>query len=369
MLTKDNYTSIPLSAIPNENPMKVACYYSWNHMKNGSLSPDQLDVTVCTHILMGFASVVNSTLLPSEPGDIKGYLLTTSLLKKKNPKLKVMLSAGGGYGFSEAVGSANNRTKFINSIIQLLKECNFDGFDIDWEFPAWNGEPAVDRTNFVYFLRDFHQTISENEQQYLISVAVGAPKTIIDVSYDIPGIAKYVDFVNLMSYDYHDYTALTPFTGHNSPLFSRSVEQSYFATLNTAWSASYWVQKGMPRNKVLVGIPTYTHNYVLAVRFLHGFDAPAKGSNGEYDYAQVCQFLKNGGTRVFDTESQVPYGYHNVNWVAFDDYQSVTAKAKWIKKMGFGGAMTFDLNCDDWQGSCDGNTKFPLHKIVRDILL
>lgn len=368
ILHKENYTLTPLLSglkAPQKTPKKLACYYVWKHMKNGSLLPNDIDPMLCTHILLGFSTVVNSVLVPSRPNDIKGYKWVVSL-KNVNPKLKVMLSAGGGSCFSEAVSSEKNRTIFIHSIFKLLNKYNFDGIDIDWEFPAWDGLPAMDKINFVQFLKEFHLA---NKYKYVLSVAVAAPKTIIDVSYDIPNIAKYVDFINLMSYDYHDFSWYMPFTGHNSPLFRRSIETGYFATLNTAWSAQYWVEKGLPRSKLLVGIPTYTHSYKLADPHLYSFDAPAVGTGlGELTYPEVCNFLNGGGIRVFDKESQVPYAHKNFDWIGYDDYQSVSAKAKWIKQFDFGGIMTYDLNCDDWKGTCDGKTKFPLHKIIRNIL-
>ncbi|XP_023230632.1 acidic mammalian chitinase-like [Centruroides sculpturatus] len=362
-----NYTLPFFNEMLNTQPKKIACYYVWNHMKNGTLMPNDIDPHICTHILLGFSSVFNSTLVPPLPEDVKGYEMVIAL-KKKNPNLKLMLSAGGGKGFSEASYSAENRTKFINSIFELLNEYGFDGFDIDWEFPAWDGLPAMDRINFILLLKEFR--LADKQDKYLLSVAVAAPKTIIDVSYDIPNMAKYVDFVNLMAYDYHDYSWYMPFTGHNSPLFKRSVEKAYFSTLNTAWSAQYWVEKGLPKSKLLVGIPTYSHSYKLAVPYMHGFDAPAVGSGlGELSYSQVCDFLNDGAIRVFDGESEVPYAYKNLDWVGYDDVQSVVMKAMWIKKMGLGGAMTFDLNNDDWKGTCDNRTKFILHQTLKNILI
>ncbi|XP_023213802.1 chitotriosidase-1-like [Centruroides sculpturatus] len=135
----------------HKSSKKLVCYYVWEN-ENNSLLPSDIDPTLCTHILIGFASVVDGVLVPSKPSDIKGYEWTVSL-KRKNPKLKVMLSAGGGSEFSNAVFSSHNRTKFINSILKLLNRFHFDGVDIDWEFPAWSGSPAMDRINFVKFLR------------------------------------------------------------------------------------------------------------------------------------------------------------------------------------------------------------------------
>lgn len=72
---------------------------------------------------------------------------------------------------------------------------------------------------------------------------------------------RYVDFVNLMSYDYHFYTVATPLTGLNSPLYASPNEQYYLGTLNINFSSFYWNYLGMDREKIIVGLPTYGHTF------------------------------------------------------------------------------------------------------------
>lgn len=74
-------------------------------------------------------------------------------------------------------------------------------------------------------------------------------------------IFRYVDYVNVMTYDYHFYVWYFPMTGFNSPLYKQADENGYFATLNTNWTVSYWESKGMPKEKIVVGLPTYGHSF------------------------------------------------------------------------------------------------------------
>ncbi|KAF8770976.1 Acidic mammalian chitinase like protein [Argiope bruennichi] len=85
-----------------------------------------------------------------------------------------------------------------------------------------------------------------------------------------------------------------------------------------------------------------------------------------HQHQMVCKFLSSGGTRVFDNESQVPYAYKDYDWVSYEDPVSISGKAKWIKSEGYGGAMTYNLNSDDWSCVCD-KTPFLLHRIIYDI--
>lgn len=355
-------------------PAKRVCYLQLSP----SVLPESLDATLCTHIICGFADVINGTLSPGQPEDVAYYGRLTAL-KHINPSLNVLLSVGGGGSagqtFSVMVSTLEGRTRFIYSAVLLLRKYGFDGLDIDWEFPGQSDQGERDRPNFVHFLKEarehFQNESSVSKRPRLtLSVAVSASKTIIAQSYDAPEIGRHVDFINLMSYDYHMFKIYMPFTGHNSPLFRRKIETDFFSTLNTAWSAEYWVQLGVPREKIMVGVPTYGRTFTLADPNRHGLDAPADGDGpeqGSVAYPWVCEFLRGGATRAFDDESQVLYAYQNRTWVGYDDFISIRSKVVWIKARNFGGVMTFSLNNDDVLGTC-GAGKFPLHTMIRSML-
>lgn len=61
-------------------------------------------------------------------------------LKKKKPSLKCFISVGGwgagGKVFSDMAKSDGSRKAFIDSVIGFMKKYNFDGIDIDWEYPV-----------------------------------------------------------------------------------------------------------------------------------------------------------------------------------------------------------------------------------------
>ncbi|GFT37251.1 acidic mammalian chitinase [Trichonephila clavipes] len=343
------------------------CYYTLDNPVT------QLNTSLCTHIIVGFSGVSNGVIdLGSE--ERKEMYFQTTALKKDNPELKMLLTVGGGGnagGFSEAFNSTGNRTRFIFSALATLGKYNFDGLDIDWEFPVWNDYIPEDKNNFALFMKEYKFLAKiyaslVHKPPALLSVAVAAVSGIIDVAYDIPVMAKYADFINLMTYDFHDFFWYYPFTGHNSPLFHNSREKAYFSTLNTAWAANYWNKKGMPKSKIMIGIPTYAHTYTLLNPLFHDVDSPATGTIGDITFSDVCKLLSSGGTRVFDKESGVPYAYKGYEWVSYEDEVSIYGKAKWIIAEGYGGAMTYNLNSDDWLCQCN-KTSFPLHRIIYNV--
>lgn len=61
----------------------------------------------------------------------------------------------------------------------------------------------------------------------------------------------------------------------------------YILIYSQAYSAEYWVEIGVPRSKLYVGIPVYAHVYELLINTMNGIDAPAVGSGGDWTYSQV----------------------------------------------------------------------------------
>lgn len=80
--------------------------------------------------------------------------------------------------------------RFVDSAVNFLERNRFDGLDIDWEFPSW---PTVveNQTNcFTELLQHLSGSFRQREHSLLLSVAVGAPKPIIDQSYNITAMSE-----------------------------------------------------------------------------------------------------------------------------------------------------------------------------------
>lgn len=64
----------------------------------------------------------------------------------------------------------------------------------------------------MHFLRQENRI--ERRRRLLLSCAVSAIVNVVDAAYDMPEMAKYVDFVNVMTYDFHLFSKYWPFTGY-----------------------------------------------------------------------------------------------------------------------------------------------------------
>ncbi|GFU61530.1 acidic mammalian chitinase [Nephila pilipes] len=352
---------------------QVVCYYRIEKNDTRRLQPEDIDPSLCTHLIVGYTEVRYDFMLPKTIYDLDTFNRTVAL-KKKNAKMKIMLSIGekSKGGFSHMVATSNGRERFIFSLLHFLDKYKFDGVDFDWEFPAWNGANPLERFYFILLLKELRFVIEQAKRNFLVSCAVAAHVAIIDTSYDIPEMAKAIDFVNLMSYDFQMYSQNNPLTAHHSPLFSRNSDKRMNYFLNGAWAAAFWEARGMPRKKIMLGIPTHSRSYYLKSPYVHNIDAPATGpglGKGKLTYPQVCQFLKAGATQIFDISTKVPFAYLGHNWIAYDNENSVSFKSLWVKDEGYGGVMIFNLNNDDWKGTCDNSTKFPLTRAVTKMVL
>lgn len=168
----------------------------------------------------------------------------------------------------------------------------------------------------------------------------------MDFSYDVSGIAAQVDFINLMSYDLHG--AWDHQTGHNAPLYDRNSD------LNVDSCVRYWLAKGCPKEKLVVGIPTYGRSFTLQTASNNGLSALTVGPGHEGITAEkgtlgYNEIVNNNWQRQWIESQKVPYAYNGNQWVGYDDVRSVTEKSNYIVNKGLGGCMFWSIETDDFK--------------------
>lgn len=313
----------------------------------------------------------------------KGAMRRFTNLKRQNPDLKTLVAIGGwnegSIKYSKMAADASARARFVDSVVAFLAKYNFDGLDMDWEYPGSRGGSSYDKQNFVALLRDLHQAFAPHG--YLLTAAVSAGKTFADAAYDIAQVSKYLDLINLMAYDYHG--GWESQTGHNAPLFHspKHDKTNELATLNVNWSVNYWLQNGAPREKIMLGVGSYGRSFTLDRQSETGIGAAAsqKGRAGPYTrepgslgYNEICEAFKRQPSKwtiVREPDYLAPYAYDNERqWVGYDDVESLRLKAQFAKSMGLGGMMMWSIETDDFLGTCHNGEKFPLLNTIKRVL-
>ncbi|EDW31122.1 GL20757 [Drosophila persimilis] len=369
---------------------KIVCYYTnWSQyrVKIGKFVPEDIPADLCTHIIFAFGWLKKGKLSSYESNDetkdnVPGLYDRMMGLRKANPKLKILLALGGwSFGtqkFKDMSATRYTRQTFVYSAIPFLRKRGFDGLDMDWEYP----KGSDDKKNFVLLLKELREAFEAEAQELkkprlLLSAAVPVGPDNVRGGYDVPAIASYLDFINLMAYDFHGKWEKE--TGHNAPLYAPSSDSEWRKQLSVDNAASLWVKLGAPKEKLVIGMPTYGRSFTLANTDKHGPNAPASagGREGVYTkesgflaYYEICEMLLNGAVYVWDEEMKVPYLVDGDQWVGFDDERAIRNKMQWIKSNGFGGAMVWTIDMDDFKGEvCGGNVKYPLIGAMREELL
>ena len=197
----------------------------------------------------------------------------------------------GSKKYSEMVADADKRKNFTESVVAFCKEHNFDGLDLDWEYPGKRGGSPDDKANFIKLVRDLKKAF--RPLGLLLTAAIGAAAPTIDVAYDIPQMYKYLDYVHVMCYDYHGKWDRK--TGHNAPLYSRPNEKGQDLFLNVDYTLEYLMKKGALAEKTVLGVPLYGRAFTLMNPHDHKMGARAQTTSFQVITFNdpLCHILSN----------------------------------------------------------------------------
>jgi hypothetical protein len=99
-----------------------------------------------------------------------------------------------------------------------------------FSFSFINSGKAKDRENYAKLVQELREEFDRENQKtgrprLLLTMAVPAGLEYIDKGYDVPKLNKYLDWFNLLSYDYH--SAYEPAVNHHAPLYPIEEENEY----------------------------------------------------------------------------------------------------------------------------------------------
>ncbi len=210
----------------------------------------------------------------------------------------------------------------------------------------------------------------------LLTAAVGVGMSTVEKAYEIKKISESLDFINLMTYDFHGSWEYV--TGHNAPLWHRIDEDEKAKELNVDYVVRHWLKSGAPKEKLILGLATYGRTFRLekASESMPGDKAVGPGDLGRFSaeggfltYYEICKKVKEDGWFVrYDRDQATVYAHKGVQWVSFDDVSTLARKADYFKEMDLGGVMFWSLDTDDFKGEFCGQGKYPLIKSVLKAL-
>jgi chitinase len=285
---------------PDSGYYKLVCYFTnwaWYRPGMGKYTPDDINTDLCTHIVYGFA-VLDGTSLTIKTHDSwadidnKFYERVVAL---KSKGVRVTVAIGGwndslGDKYSRLVRSAAARAKFIRNIVQFIEKYNFEGLDLDWEYPVcWQVDcskgKADEKEGFANLVKELSAEFKP--RGWLLSAAVSPSKAVIDAGYDVPTLAKHFDWIAVMTYDYHGQWDKK--TGHVAPLFYHPEDE--FDYFNANYTMHYWIKLGAPSRKLVMGMPLYGQAFTLSDAKNNGLNARAPGPGQAGEFTRSAGFL------------------------------------------------------------------------------
>lgn len=340
----------------NKEPAKqviIGYYPAWKSYTG--YRPEKVDVSKLTHINYAFANIDKDFKIAMGYPDIDPINFKKfQELKKVNPDLKILISVGGwnwSGKFSDMASTDENRTKFADSCAEFISKYGLDGVDLDWEYPVGGGmegnsNSPQDKENFTLLLKNLREKLDgkglKDNKKYLLTIAVGASNYYIK-NTEVKKFHKYLNYVNIMTYDIHGPWEM--YSDFNSPLYNNNDTPQYKISIDSAVNS--WIEAGLPADKLIVGIPFYGYKYSLASNDNKGLYQKHTGGKAvsykeiEKSYLNNPKFIKN-----FHNGSLVPWLYDEKTFVSYDDAESISFKASYIKEKKLAGAMIWELSQD-----------------------
>jgi chitinase len=319
------------SIFDNSYSQRVVGYYpQW---VQGNLNPSEIDYSVITHVNHAFA-------WPDEEGNILHYddMISQSITSVVHDHgAKILLSLGGwgnSWGFAPSVESEEARSIFIDNIISICENNNYDGIDIDWEHP----DGFTQKNNLSDFIAELRQAFDELYPEWLISMAVPVSNWS-GQHYDFNSLIQNVSYFNAMTYDFHG--SWTDHAGHNAPLYPSpandpdgAVSTGFYYLSNT---------RGIPRSKINIGLAFYGKQY-NALDINQSF----QGEVASLLYNQYEHYINNGWDYNWDNTAQSPYLRNSAQdqIITIEDSNSIARKSDYVKNNQIGGLMIWALSYD-----------------------
>jgi len=307
--------------------------------------PRKINFSLYTHICHAFL-VADETGRIRESRGVPSRDITGEAHKAG---VKVLLSLGG-WGldsqFASIASKPEAEERYVKSVMGIVDEYDYDGLDLDWEYPDTRDEiPGFER--LARRLRVQLDLLGQKKNRpMLLTMAVASNSgTLSWLKKEV--LLETMDWLNVMTYDFAG--SWTSYAGHNSPLFASS-KQPEASRSSTESTMKYLLdQKGMPPNRLAVGIPLYGRGFAVSEPYASTKNVPRRARVPGGDYSNIHKLQnEHGWVRRWDDETKSPWliAPDKSVVIGYDDVESVAIKTDWAMKQGFRGIFFWQIGGD-----------------------
>ncbi|HEY0063943.1 MAG TPA: glycoside hydrolase family 18 protein [Telluria sp.] len=296
-------------------------------------------------------------------------------LKRKHPQLKVMIALGGyqwSRYFSDAAASADSRRTLVASCIDTYILGNltpldghggkgtaaglFDGIDIDWEYPgvplmAYNSVSPKDKGNFTLLLAEFRKQLDalgkRHKKHYYLTAALNSGQQTTDAS-EPARFARSLDWVNLMTYDFHGaWNKTGPADFHSNLYADPASPDPTHPSVDSG--VTRMIKAGIPARKIVIGVPFYARGWSGVGPANNGLYQSATGpATGFEEGAERYGRIAKASAPVFrHPVTKQLWTYQDNTFWSYDDPAVIADKVAYLRQRGLGGIMSWALDQDD----------------------
>lgn len=365
----------------------IGYYTSWSIYARNYHVPS-IPADSITHINYAFANISGGQIALGDyyadvdrfyPGDcwdagcLRGCFHRLQLLKASHPHVKTLISVGGwtwSSQFSDMASTDAGRRAFASSCAAFVNQYQFDGVDIDWEYPVEGGLPGnphrpEDGHNLTLLMAQLRQVLDSlgqtNQHTYYLSYA--GPSDPAKIAHlELQPLAQSLDWFNIMTYDFHGPWGppADTVTNFNAPLYAVPEDptpEPYHSAFNLSSAIQAYLTGGIPASKLNAGLSFYGRGYGSVPNQNDGlfvtYNNPAPvgtWENGVFDYWDLAQNYvnTNGYTRHWQGTAMVPWLFNPTAqiMISYDDSLSIALKVHYINSANLGGAMFWEFSGD-----------------------
>ncbi|KAK2750070.1 hypothetical protein FQN57_004562 [Myotisia sp. PD_48] len=344
----------------------VGYYEGWSRERPcNRFYPERIPMGVYTHLNYAFATIDPKTfeVYLSRKYEIDLVERLTAL-KQIDPDLKVFIAIGGwtfndpgptATTFSELAASAEKQKAFFKSLISFMSTYDFDGVDLDWEYPVADdrsGRPE-DFENFPRLISNLKKALGSSGGRDGLSITLPASYWYLQ-HFDIRNLVKDVDFFNIMSYDLHGtWDRGNKWVG---PYLNSHTNLTEIANaLDLLW------RNDINPDKVVLGLAFYARAFTATsssclepgCTFESGAN-PGKCSRevGILLNSEIKEIMAERNIEpTLDEDAAVKIlSFDGNQWLTYDDGDTFQLKANFARSQCLGGVMVWAVSHDTADG-------------------
>ena len=235
-------STLALATMPcRAGEMVVAYVPNWVELESFSAT---IDYPKLTHINIAFENPINDL------GDLSFHQKNNILISNAHAhKVKVLVSIGGGGASGNKklqaryfdLLSDSKRADFVKRLASYVADHDFDGLDVDIEGPSINKDYGA-------FVHDLSAALKPKAKLLTAALSQGyGGKNVPDSVFD------QFDFVNVMAYD-------------GAGTWNPNAPGQHSSMAFTKRNVEYWLKRGLPASKTVLGVPFYGYGFGKAFR-------------------------------------------------------------------------------------------------------